>query len=175
MSLIFVRYVEVIQFDSSFFARICTVISSPVRASHQDPYFSLVAMVSIPLSIGVFFSLMAARTLQHTKIIGDNVTVEAVAEKRRKKFRSIFMILMVIVTFAVCWMPITIYYTVERLNYFTRSRCDYNYYLYGVFSALLMVEFGANPVIYWFLNPDFKQGLQSLISSCMRCIKRSTL
>lgn len=171
MSLIFVKYVEVVQFDSSFFARICTVISSPVKASHKDPYFSLVVMVAIPLLIGLFFSLMAAYSLQKTKIIGDNATKEEIASKRRRKSRSIFMIFIVIVTFAVCWLPVTIFYTIERLNYFTRPLCDYNYYLYGVFAALLMVEFGANPVIYWFMNPDFKKGLKSQVTSCIRCIK----
>lgn len=171
MSLIFVNYVEVVQFDSSFFARICTVISSPVKASHKDPYFSLAAMVAVPLLIGLLFSLMAAYSLQKTKIIGDNATKEAIATKRKRKYRSIFMILVVIVTFAVCWLPVTIFYTIERLNYLTRPLCDYNYYLYGVFSALLMVEFGANPVIYWFMNSDFKQGLKSQVTSCTRCIK----
>lgn len=171
MSFIFVKYVEVVQFDSSFFARICTIISSPVKASHEDPYFSLVAMVSVPLLIGLTFSLMAAYSLHKRKIIGDNVTEEVIAKKRKRKYRSIVMILVVIGTFAVCWLPVTVFYTIERLNYYTRPLCDYNYYLYGLFTALLMVEFGANPVIYWFMNPDFKKGLKSQIMSCTSCIK----
>ncbi|XP_037045734.1 prolactin-releasing peptide receptor-like [Bradysia coprophila] len=172
MTLIFVRYVEVVQFNKSFFARICTVISSPVKASHEDPYFSLVAMVAVPLLIGLVFSLMAAISLQNRKIIGDNVTKEAIAIKRRQKYQSIVMIMMVILTFAVCWLPVTIFYTIERLNYSTRLLCDYNYYFYGISAAMLMVEFGANPVIYWFLNPDFRKGLRSEIALCVRCIKR---
>lgn len=171
MTLIFVQYVEVKQYDSSFFSRICTVISSPVEASHQTPYFSLVAMVLLPLLIGIFFSSLAAYSLQQTKIVGDNATEEAIAKRRSQKSRSIFMILVVIVTFAVCWLPVTIFYTIERLNYHTRAQCDYNYYLYGVFTALLMVEFGANPVIYWFMNPDFRNGLKSQVATCVGCVK----
>lgn len=170
MPLSFVRYSEPEARNatelSPFFQGICQIIATPVKASHHHPYFSLVTMVSLPFLLGVCFSLLTIYSITRSGIVGEGNTCQA-EKVRRRKLKSIFMILIIITLFATCWLPITLFYTWERLMYFVRKECDYNYNAYAWFSTLLMAEFAANPIVYWFMNADFRKG----VKLCLTCRK----
>lgn len=165
--LIFIRFEKVTEYDGTLFLKTCTMITYTVMSLNSYPYFNLLGMVVIPLLIGLIFSLKAIQNLVCSK------TVDIVRQKKlmERKLRASFMIAIVIVTFAVCWLPITSLFFINNLNYSSMKFCDYNYNAYFILTILLMLEFWINPVIYWYMNTDFRSGINHILKQTKTKLK----
>lgn len=166
--LFFMRYQEINDHNDTLLLQQCTVLTYSMVALKDHPYFPLIGMVIVPLVFGLFFSLNTIYILQKRKPIGDHVNIAKLKKGNAGKLKSTFMIAVVIVSFVICWLPITLLALVDNLNYPTMNYCDLNYNAYGITTMLLMLSFFINPVIYWYMCPHFRCGVNHII--CKRKI-----
>lgn len=165
-TLYFMKYVEISQHNQTLLLQQCTMLSYSFVAMKDHPYFPLVGMVIVPLTFGLIFSSMTIVILQRRKIIiGDHVDIIAKQKKNRlDKLKATSMIAVVIVSFIISWLPITLLQIKYSINYSTMKLCDFNYNAYAVFTSLLMLSFWINPVIYWYMCPHFRRGMEYILS-----------
>jgi hypothetical protein len=152
---------EVALGSQSFFQRVCTLISEPVRAQLSTPLMSLFTMVVVPLFLALVTSVRTILRLQ--KIVRPGHLTEAqFVSSRKAKLKATFMITAVVVAFAVCWAPISVFFSWEMFNFPQRNACDYNYVLYSILIMMLLGSFVVNPIIYCYFNQDFRNGIISM-------------
>lgn len=166
-TMYFMRYVAIPEYHDTLLLQQCTMLSYSFVALKDDPYFALVGMVIVPLAFGLFFSLMSIVILQRRKLIGDHIDIARLKKERHDKLKATFMIVVVIVSFVICWLPITLLALVYTSRYtlnFSKINCDLNYSAYGILTSLLMLSFWINPVIYWYMCPHFRRGVKYIFS-----------
>ncbi|KAL2094253.1 hypothetical protein ACEWY4_008972 [Coilia grayii] len=121
---------------------------------------TFVLLYVLPLLIISGAYLGVARRLWRRNAIGD-VTSEQYFLQRRKRKRTIKMLMAVVVVFAVCWFPLNCY--VLLLS--SRS-IPSNNALYFCFHWLAMSSTCYNPFIYCWLNHSFRAELRRLLAVC---------
>lgn len=89
-------------------------------------------------------------------------TIEQQNRQMIAKRRTIFMLLLVAIVFAVCWLPLNVYYLMVDFAQY------HNQYMRIGFHWLAMSSVCYNPFIYFCLNRRFKQVLKSF-SCCVCC------
>ncbi|XP_044537348.1 neuropeptide Y receptor type 1 [Gracilinanus agilis] len=75
------------------------------------------------------------------------------------------MLFSIVVAFAICWMPLTIFNTVFDWNHKLISICHHNL-LFLLCHLTAMISTCVNPVFYGFLNKNFQKDLQALFRYC---------
>lgn len=148
--------------ENTFFSQMCRLVSTPVKATKHVPFFTLIMMVIFPLAMGLVFSLLAIYKLSFHGTENNII--------KRKQLKSVFIILIVIVTFGVCWIPVSVYFAVEGVLS-GGGGCDYNYVLYAIFGVLLMIQFTANPIIFWAMDSGFRNGVTLIWEKLIKLIK----
>ncbi|XP_045736154.2 neuropeptide Y receptor type 1 isoform X1 [Mirounga angustirostris] len=90
---------------------------------------------------------------------------------RDNKYRSSetkrinIMLLSIVVAFAVCWLPLTIFNTVFDWNHQIIATCNHNL-LFLLCHLTAMISTCVNPIFYGFLNKNFQRDLQFFFSFC---------
>ncbi|XP_066136159.1 neuropeptide Y receptor type 1 isoform X1 [Saccopteryx bilineata] len=90
---------------------------------------------------------------------------------RDNKYRSSetkrinIMLLSIVVAFAVCWLPLTIFNTVFDWNDKMISVCNHNLYFLLCHLTAMLSTF-VNPIFYGFLNKNFQRDLQFFFNFC---------
>lgn len=161
-TMYFMRYVEICQYKQTLLLQQCTMLSYVFVALKEDPYYPLVGMVIVPLALGLLFSLMSIVILQKRQFVGDHVDIARLKKSRQDKLKSTFMIAVVIVGFMISWFPITLLALVYTINLSKMELCDLNYIAYAILTALLMLSFWINPIIYWYMSPQFRRGITQI-------------
>ena len=82
-----------------------------------------------------------------------------------KKRKRIIMLILVVVIFAVCWLPLNLYHL---LNDFKLIRSNFRLFLICHWFAMSSVCY--NPFIYCWLNESFKKGARKFINTFLKCI-----
>lgn len=162
--LYFMRYAQIREYHETLLLQQCNVLTYTFVALKDSPYFPLVGMVILPLAFGLFFSLLTIVLLQRKKAVGDHVDIAKLNNERKIKLKATIMITVIIVSFIVCWLPVTLLTLVDNLSLSTRKFCDFNYNAYGIVAILLMVSFFINPIIYWYMCPDFRRGIEHILN-----------
>lgn len=166
--LYFERYQPIQEYNETLLLRECTMLRYTFVAYKDNPYFPLIAMVVVPLTLGLVFSLITIASLLRRKlVIGDHVDIDQLKKRRRVKLRATVMITVMILSFAISWLPITLLQMEYAVN--LSKMCDLNYRLYAIFTTLLMSSFAVNPVIYWYMCPAFRRGVYDIF-----CRRQST-
>ncbi|XP_022319186.1 tachykinin-like peptides receptor 99D isoform X3 [Crassostrea virginica] len=98
-----------------------------------------------------------------SRAIGENTPVQY--ERIRSKRRVVKMMIVVVVTFAVCWLPYHVYfllqYTIPEINQWKHIQNVYN-----VIYWLAMSNSMYNPMIYCWMNSRFRHGFVKLFCCC---------
>ncbi|XP_061881963.1 G-protein coupled receptor 83-like [Entelurus aequoreus] len=123
---------------------------------------TFILLYMLPLLIITVSYTTVARRLWRHKAIGDATTAQHANQKRRRH-RTVAMLLMVVVVFAVCWFPLNCYVVLLSSQAIHSSNV-----LYFCFHWLAMSSTCYNPFIYCCLNPNFRQELRLLLSVCRR-------
>ncbi|XP_061742713.1 G-protein coupled receptor 83 [Nerophis ophidion] len=123
---------------------------------------TFILLYMLPLLIITVSYTTVARRLWHHNAIGDATTAQH-ANQKRKRHRTVAMLLMVVVVFAVCWFPLNCYVVLLSSQAIHSSNV-----LYFCFHWLAMSSTCYNPFIYCCLNPNFRQELRLLLSVCRR-------
>lgn len=97
-----------------------------------------------------------------SRAIGENTPVQY--ERIRSKRRVVKMMIVVVVTFAVCWLPYHIYFllqsTTDIINW------EHILHVYNVIYWLAMSNSMYNPIIYCWMNSRFRHGFVKLFCCC---------
>ncbi|KAM8842741.1 G-protein coupled receptor 83-like [Synchiropus picturatus] len=121
---------------------------------------TFILLYLLPLLIITASYLRVAHQLWRNNVIGDATKAQH-ATQRRKRRRTVAMLLLVVGVFAVCWFPLNCYVVLLSSQAIHSSNA-----LYFCFHWLAMSSTCYNPFIYCFLNPTFRQELRSLFKTC---------
>ncbi|XP_034994556.1 neuropeptide Y receptor type 4-2-like [Zootoca vivipara] len=70
-----------------------------------------------------------------------------------------------VAAFAVCWLPLHVFNTIDDWNYKIIPPCTHDL-IFSLCHLVAMASACINPVIYGFLNKNFKKEVKALILSC---------
>ncbi|XP_077163771.1 G-protein coupled receptor 83-like isoform X2 [Paroedura picta] len=116
----------------------------------------------LPLFIITVTYARLAKRLWLRNAIGDITTSQYVAHHRSKK-KSIKMLVLVVVVFAVCWFPLHCYVLlISSLGIQTKNS------LYFALHCFAMSSTCYNPFIYCWLNEGFRLELKALLGMCWK-------
>lgn len=88
------------------------------------------------------------------------------AEGLRKRRRLLSIIVMLVVTFALCWTPYHLVKTLYMLGSLLRWPCGFDLFLMNVFPYCTCVSYVnscLNPFLYAFFDPRFRQACASML------------
>ncbi|XP_068177271.1 G-protein coupled receptor 83 [Antennarius striatus] len=123
---------------------------------------TFILLYMLPLIIiTASYTTVACRLWRHNSI-GDTTTAQHTA-RRRKRWRTLAMLLLVVGVFAVCWLPLNCYVVLLSSQTINSSNV-----LFFCFHWLAMSSTCYNPFIYCCLNPTFRQELRLLLDLCQR-------
>ncbi|XP_074837679.1 G-protein coupled receptor 83 isoform X1 [Carettochelys insculpta] len=123
---------------------------------------TFILLYVLPLSIISATYVRVAKKLWLRNAIG-NVTMEQYFALQRKKKKTIKMLMLVVVLFAVCWFPLNCYVVLLSSQVIRTNNA-----LYFAFHWLAMSSTCYNPFIYCWLNEHFRLELKSLVNMCRR-------
>uniref|UniRef100_A0A8C5ICG6 G-protein coupled receptors family 1 profile domain-containing protein n=1 Tax=Gouania willdenowi TaxID=441366 RepID=A0A8C5ICG6_GOUWI len=123
---------------------------------------TFILLYVLPLIIITASYTTVARRLWRHNAIGVITTAQH-AIQRKKRRRTLAMLLLVVGVFAVCWFPLNCYVVLLSSQAINSSNA-----LYFCFHWLAMSSTCYNPFIYCCLNPTFRQELRVLFKRCQR-------
>ncbi|XP_035670112.1 neuropeptide FF receptor 2-like [Branchiostoma floridae] len=119
-----------------------------------------------PLSIILVLYMIIGYQVWYKSAPGQRASVEAQNALLKKKIKVIKMLIVVVVLFALFWLPL---HTIMLLNDFTQLSASQKHvvYIYAFPIAHWLSYFNSsvNPIIYGYFNPNFRQGFKSLVIS----------
>ncbi|KAK4810116.1 hypothetical protein QYF61_009511 [Mycteria americana] len=116
----------------------------------------------LPLLIITVTYTRLAKKLWLRNAIGDVTTQQYITHHKNKK-KSIKMLMLVVVVFAVCWFPLNCYVVlISSLGIKTKNS------LYFALHWFAMSSTCYNPFIYCWLNESFRSELKSLLCMCQK-------
>ncbi|XP_005379736.1 PREDICTED: probable G-protein coupled receptor 83 isoform X1 [Chinchilla lanigera] len=123
---------------------------------------TFILLYVLPLLIISVAYTRVAKKLWLCSTIGD-VTTEQYLALRRKKKKTIKMLMLVVVLFALCWFPLNCYVLLLSSKVIHTNNA-----LYFAFHCFAMSSTCYNPFIYCWLNENFRIELKALLSMCQR-------
>ncbi|XP_068439783.1 pyroglutamylated RF-amide peptide receptor [Clinocottus analis] len=143
--------------------------------THRQVYttFIMVALFLLPLAAMLFLYTRIAIELWIRKRVGDSSVLNTMNQREiskisRKKKRAVKMMITIVLLFTICWAP---FHTVHML-------CEYhdleNKYdgvtlnmIIAIVQAIGFFNSFNNPIVYAFMNENFKKSCVSTLSLCM--------
>uniref|UniRef100_G3ULV1 G protein-coupled receptor 83 n=1 Tax=Loxodonta africana TaxID=9785 RepID=G3ULV1_LOXAF len=126
---------------------------------------TFILLYILPLLIISVAYARVAKKLWLCNTIGD-VTTEQYLALRRKKKKTIKMLMLVVVLFALCWFPLNCYVLLLSSKVIRTNNA-----IYFAFHWFAMSSTCYNPFIYCWLNENFRVELKALLSMCQRLPK----
>uniref|UniRef100_A0A665XA66 Neuropeptide Y receptor Y4 n=1 Tax=Echeneis naucrates TaxID=173247 RepID=A0A665XA66_ECHNA len=105
--------------------------------------------------------------LRHRKEMLDRAR-KAENQRMTHSRRINVMLMALIMVFAFCWMPLTIFNVVSDWNQDALPICHHNL-LFSLCHLLAMSSTCINPIIYGFLNSNFRQEVREVLLHCCCC------
>ncbi|KAK5853936.1 hypothetical protein PBY51_015047 [Eleginops maclovinus] len=105
--------------------------------------------------------------LRHRKDMLDRARTPE-SQRMTNSRRINIMLVALITAFALCWLPLTIFNVVSDWNQEALPICHHNL-LFSLCHLLAMSSTCINPIIYGFLNSNFRQEVREVLLHC-RCI-----
>ena len=119
-----------------------------------------VSMYMFPLLvIAILYTVISNFLLRH-KTPGGSLT--KARKDRSKAIKVIKMLVIIVVVFAVCWLPV---FVVQYLLFFANPKCGVSPHLSFVGFFLSHANSAFNPAIYWIFNDNFRAGFKQLLKS----------
>lgn len=127
----------------------------------------------IPLAVTSFaYTRLVGRI--HCRTCVGAATATQVKSRVRAKRRTIIMLVIVMVVFAVCWLPLNIYHIAcDFYDSYYHDGWLYRSYILLPCHLLAMSSVCYNPFIYCWLNEQFNRGAKQLTRLvCKPCVKK---
>lgn len=119
-----------------------------------------VSMYMLPLFVIAIFYTAISLFLWRRRAPG-NGFVKA-RRDRSKAAKVIKMLVIIVVVFAVCWLPV---YVTQFMMFFARPKCGVSPRLSFIGFFLSHANSAVNPAIYWIFNDSFRAGFKQLLRS----------
>ncbi|XP_032909260.1 probable G-protein coupled receptor 83 [Catharus ustulatus] len=123
---------------------------------------TFILLYVLPLLIISAAYMTVAKKLWLRNVIGD-VTTEQYFVLRKKNKKTIKMLILVVILFAVCWFPLNCYVVL-----LSSQTIRTNNALYFAFHWFAMSSTCYNPFIYCWLNDSFRSELKALLNMCRK-------
>ncbi|NXJ26167.1 GPR83 protein, partial [Dicrurus megarhynchus] len=123
---------------------------------------TFILLYVLPLLIISAAYVTVAKKLWLRNVIGD-VTTEQYFVLRKKNKKTIKMLMLVVILFAVCWFPLNCYVVL-----LSSQAIHTNNALYFAFHWFAMSSTCYNPFIYCWLNDSFRSELKALLNMCRK-------
>ncbi|NWI72257.1 GPR83 protein, partial [Dryoscopus gambensis] len=123
---------------------------------------TFILLYILPLLIISAAYMTVAKKLWLRNVIGD-VTTEQYFVLRKKNKKTIKMLMLVVILFAVCWFPLNCYVVL-----LSSQTIHTNNALYFAFHWFAMSSTCYNPFIYCWLNDSFRSELKALLNMCRK-------
>ncbi|XP_068886963.1 G-protein coupled receptor 83 isoform X2 [Aphelocoma coerulescens] len=123
---------------------------------------TFILLYVLPLLIISAAYVTVAKKLWLRNVIGD-VTTEQYFVLRKKNKKTIKMLMLVVILFAVCWFPLNCYVLL-----LSSQTIHTNNALYFAFHWFAMSSTCYNPFIYCWLNDSFRSELKALLNMCRK-------
>ncbi|XP_074083467.1 pyroglutamylated RF-amide peptide receptor [Macrotis lagotis] len=146
--------------------------SSPV---HQKIYttFILIILFLLPLVVMLVLYSKIGYELWIKRRVGDSSVLKAIhgnemSKITRKKKRAVIMMVMVVSLFTVCWAPFHVIHMMMEYSDFEKEYDDVTIKM--IFAVVQIIGFSnsiCNPIIYAFMNENFKKNYLSAICFCI--------
>ncbi|GCC23027.1 substance-P receptor-like [Chiloscyllium punctatum] len=133
--------------------------------SHETTYHVCVTALVyfLPLMVMGYAYTIVGRTLWASEIPGDSS--DRYREQMNAKRKVVKMMIIVVTTFAVCWLPYHIYF----LLYLFHPEIYQKRYIQQVYLAIIWLAMSStmyNPIIYCCLNERFRAGFRHVFRWC---------
>ncbi|XP_057681256.1 pyroglutamylated RF-amide peptide receptor [Corythoichthys intestinalis] len=136
--------------------------------------FIMVALFLLPLTAMLFLYTRIAFELWIRKRVGDSSVLNTMNHRElvkmdRKKKRAVKMMVIIVLLFTVCWAP---FHTVHMLFEYYDLENKYDgvtlNMIVAVVQAIGFFNSFNNPIVYAFMNENFKKSCVTALSQCMR-------
>nr|XP_033812684.1 neuromedin-K receptor [Geotrypetes seraphini] len=144
--------------------RTLCLVAWPGDEKHFTYHVIVIVLVyCFPLLVMAITYTIVGITLWGGEIPGD--TSDKYHEQLKAKRKVVKMMIVVVVTFAICWLPYHIYFIVTALNkQLTRWKYIQQIYLASFWLAMSSTMY--NPIIYCCLNRRFRAGFKRAFRWC---------
>ncbi|CAH6789188.1 Qrfpr [Phodopus roborovskii] len=146
--------------------------ASPV---HQKIYttFILVILFLLPLVVMLVLYSKIGYELWIKKRVGDSSVLQTIHGKEmskiaRKKKRAVVMMVTVVALFAACWAPFHVVHMMVEYSDFEKEYDEVTIKM--VFAVVQIIGFFnsiCNPIVYAFMNENFKKNFLSAVCYCI--------
>ncbi|XP_057613151.1 pyroglutamylated RF-amide peptide receptor [Chionomys nivalis] len=143
--------------------------------AHQRIYttFILVILFLLPLVLMLVLYSKIGYELWIKKRVGDSSVLQSSHGKEmskiaRKKKRAVIMMMTVVALFAVCWAPFHVVHMMVEYSNFEKEYDDVTIKM--VFAVVQIIGFFnsiCNPIVYAFMNENFKKNFLSAVCHCL--------
>ncbi len=128
--------------------------------------FTILTQYVLPLAITMFTYVIICIEIYRKKFIGE-ADEQQISSQIKTKRKTIKMLIIVVIAFAICWLPINLFHL---LNDFDLTEISLNAFYFVHWLAMSSVCY--NPFIYFWLNKYYRKGIKSLF--CCRIFKKSS-
>ncbi|XP_052773955.1 G-protein coupled receptor 83-like [Mya arenaria] len=126
--------------------------------------FTIVIQYVVPLAvISVTYGRIVRRIWERSDL--GAVTANQHASRSKNKKKSIKMLLIVVIVFAICWMPLNLYHILTDLHPDTET-FHYNATAFFVCHWIAISSTCYNPFIYCWLNEAFRAEIRAVFRCC---------
>ena len=153
--------------------------STPYCIYSWEPAFDHAAAVKIEFTLIVvsftivpfilLTSLYSAIIISLYKQEGDlNLASKETQRRARENRRIMYMLVTVVISFLVIWLPINIYFFLSAFVWSTHRSCESRHLIFT--AMFLSYSYPAiNPLIYYFFNENYRKGFHELLCCCRNC------
>ncbi|KAF7252487.1 Pyroglutamylated RF-amide peptide receptor [Varanus komodoensis] len=142
---------------------------------HQKIYatFILVILFLLPLMLMLLLYSKIGCELWIKKRVGDASVLQTIHGNEMskiawKKKRAIIMMITVVVLFAVCWAPFHVMHMMIEYSNFEKEYDDVTIkMIFGIVQVIGFSNSICNPIVYAFMNENFKKNFVSAICFCV--------
>ncbi|XP_047423106.1 pyroglutamylated RF-amide peptide receptor [Sciurus carolinensis] len=143
--------------------------------AHQRAYttFILVSLFLLPLLLMLLLYGKIGYALWVKKRVGDGSVLRTIHGKEmskitRRKKRAVIMMVTVVALFVACWAPFHVVHMMNEYSNFEKEYDDVTIKM--VFAIVQIIGFSnsiCNPIIYAFMNENFKKNFLSAVCYCL--------
>nr|XP_015201739.1 PREDICTED: pyroglutamylated RFamide peptide receptor isoform X2 [Lepisosteus oculatus] len=145
-------------------------------SAHRQVYatFILVALFILPLTAMLILYSRIAFELWVRKRVGDSSVLNTMNHSEinkiaRKKKRAVKMMITVVLLFTICWAPFHVVHMLFEYNDFEKEYDDVTVsMIIAIVQAVGFFNSFNNPIVYAFMNENFKKNCLSTLSRCVR-------
>jgi hypothetical protein len=126
-------------------------------------FYILIIIYLLPILITsyFYFKIFYNFTTNFKQKFGTNINESQLKIRKRKYLKSTIMQILIVLVYTICWLPVYIFETINT------ELCNTTGLLFAI-QCLAVSSCALNPVIYWWLNKQFRKDVKLLLTCDQR-------